>query len=224
MRILVIEDDHKVANAIKSGLEHESYAVDVVYNGRDGYDYAQSRQHDLIVLDRMLPILDGTSICKKLRKKNIHIPILMLTAKGQVADRVEGLNAGADDYLVKPFAFSELLARIKALVRRPKSSIGNLYNIGDLSLDTVTYDVKRAGKSIQLSGKEYALLEFLMRHKNTILTKDQIMNNVWDYDAEVLPNSVEVYIRHLRNKIDKPFQAMPLIKTIRGFGYKISED
>jgi len=166
--------------------------------------------------------MDGVEIAKKLRSQNIHIPILMLTAKGQITDRVEGLDAGADDYLTKPFAFEELLARIRALARRPKETSGTILTVEDLTLDTVTYEVKRASILINLSSKEYALLEYLMRHPNQTLTKDQIISHVWDYEADILPNTVEVYIGYLRNKIDRAFSDRPnLIKTIRGFGYKL---
>lgn len=226
MKILVVEDEHKIANAIKKGLEQESYAVDVAYDGIAGFDLAVTQDYDLIVLDLMLPRIDGMEICKKLREEeHIHTPILMLTAKGQVKDKVDGLNAGADDYLAKPFAFAELLARIKALTRRPKDSLGSILDIEDLSLNTLTYEVKRAGRNIRLSKKEFALLEYLLRHKGKILTKDQIMNHVWNYDADILPNTVEVYIGYLRNKIDKPFKGSArLIHTVRGFGYRIGVD
>ncbi len=225
MRILVIEDEHKIANSIKKGLEQEAYAVDVAYDGEYGYDLAATVEYDVIVLDLMLPNKDGVEICSELREEHNHTPILILTAKGQLEDRVNGLNAGADDYLVKPFAFAELLARIRALARRPKESIETVLTAGDLNLNTLSYEVKRAGKNIQLSKKEFTLLEYLMRHKEQILNKDQIINNVWDYDADVLPNTVEVYIGYLRNKIDKPFKKnKPLIHTVRGFGYKIGVD
>ncbi len=222
MRILVIEDEHKIAAAIKKGLEQESYAVDLEFDGLSGYDLAASENYDLIILDILLPKMDGVEICTKLRSENIHTPILMLTAKGQLKDKVTGLNAGADDYLVKPFAFEELLARIKALARRPKELLGSTLSFADLTLDTLTYEVKRSGKMIQLSSREYAILEYLLRHVNRIVTKDQIIGNVWNYDADVLPNTVEVYIGYLRNKIDKAFpQNSPLIQTVRGFGYKL---
>lgn len=216
MRILVVEDEHKIANSIKKGLEQELYAVDVAYDGEEGYDLASSEDYDLIILDLMLPKLDGVSICKKLRQDGIHIPILILTAKGQINDKVEGLDAGADDYLTKPFAFEELLARVRALVRRPQKTQRSNLTIENLSLNTTTYEVQRGRKNIQLSGKEYALLEYLLRHPNQILTKDQIISHVWNYDADILPNTVEVYIGYLRNKIGQD-----LIKTVRGFGYKI---
>lgn len=222
MRILVVEDEHKIANSLKKGLEQEHYAVDVAYDGSSGFDLAASEEYDIIILDRLLPGIDGAEICNKLREKQIHTPILLLTAKGQIADRVEGLNAGADDYLTKPFAFEELLARVKALTRRPKELIASVLEVGDLSLNTMTYDVKRGGKPIYLSSKEFSLLEYLMRHANKVITKDQIINHVWDYEANILPNTVEVYIKLLRNKVDKPFKNnKALIQTIRGFGYKI---
>ncbi|MCX6705638.1 MAG: response regulator transcription factor [Candidatus Woesebacteria bacterium] len=216
MRILVVEDEHKIANSIKRGLEQELFAVDVAYDGEEGYDLASSEDYDLIVLDLMLPKLDGVAICKKLRKEGVHVPILILTAKGQINDKVEGLDAGADDYLTKPFSFEELLARIRALIRRPHKAQNLELRIDNLQLNTTTYEVKRAGKIISLSNKEYSLLEYLMRHPNQILTKDQIITHVWNYEADILPNTVEVYIGYLRNKIGKD-----LINTRRGFGYKI---
>jgi len=225
MRILVVEDEHKIANSIKKGLEQETYAVDIAYDGEKGFDLASSEDYDVIILDLMLPTMDGLTICKNLRKENNHSPILILTAKGEIDDRVMGLNSGADDYLAKPFAFSELLARIKALTRRPKRSLDTKLKVSDLTLNSLTYEVKRGNKNIKLSKTEYALLEYLIRYKGKVLTKDQIINHVWDYDADVLPNTVEVYIGYLRNKIDKPFPKLkPLIHTVRGFGYKISEN
>ena len=222
MRILVVEDDHKIANAIKKGLEQEHYAVDVSFEGRDGLGQAMTIEYDVIILDRMLPGVDGINICRGLREKDNHTPILILTAKDKIEDRVEGLNAGADDYLVKPFAFEELLARIRALLRRPQKVSDDLLKINDLSLNAITFAVKRGDKNISLSSKEFALLEYLMRNPNRILTKDNIISHVWDYDADILPNTVEVYIGYLRNKVDKPFKNKPeLIQTVRGFGYKI---
>ncbi|MPM85385.1 Transcriptional regulatory protein TcrA [bioreactor metagenome] len=224
MKILVIEDEHLIANSLKKGLEQEKYTVDVAYDGLEGYDLASSGDYDLILLDLMLPNLDGLTICKKLRQENNHVPILMLTAKSQLEDKITGLNCGADDYLTKPFAFEELLARIRALSRRPQKTNGKILTVGDLSLDTITYEVKRGNKNIQLSSKEYSLLECLIRHSNQILNKDQLIQYVWSYESDILPNTVEVYIRNLRQKIDIPFKNKPpLIKTIRGFGYKISK-
>lgn len=222
MRILIIEDDHKIANAIKKGLEQESYACDLAYDGEDGIGFAMAVDYDLIILDRMLPeSVDGIGICKAIRKKGKKVPILILTAKDKIKDRVEGLNVGADDYLVKPFAFEELLARVKALFRRPNHSLGTTLKVEDLELDTLKFKVKRKGKEIKLSSTEFKLLEYLMRNPERILTKDNIIEHVWDYDADILPNTVEVYIGYLRNKIDKPFSGAILIQTMRGFGYKV---
>lgn len=224
MRILVIEDEHKIAAAIKKGLEQELFAVDVVYDGAAGYDLAAGEEYDCIVLDRLLPGMDGVSICKQLRENNIHTPILFLTAKGITEDRVEGLNAGADDYLVKPFAFEELLARVRALMRRPKKSVGFVLEVDNLTLDTNTHVVKRHSKEITLSAKEFSLLEYLLRNKGKVLTKDQIIHHVWDYEANILPNTVEAFIKLLRSKIDKPFpKSSALIQTVRGIGYKMGE-
>ena len=224
MRILVVEDEHKIANSIKKGLELENFAVDVVYDGASGYDYASSEEYDVIVLDLMLPGIDGLTITQKLRQKSIQTPILILTAKGQVEDKVAGLNSGADDYLVKPFAFTELLARVRALLRRPQRTNGRVLKVADLTLDTVSYEVKRGNQTLKLSSREFALLEYLMRHPGIVLTKEQIINHVWNYDADILPNTVEVFIGYLRKKVDRISRESPLIKTVRGFGYKISKD
>ncbi|HEY2003532.1 MAG TPA: response regulator transcription factor [Candidatus Saccharimonadia bacterium] len=227
MRILVVEDEHKIAGAIKRGLEQESYAVDLAYDGEEGLSSALTDEYDVIVLDRMLPgLLDGAEICKEVRANGVRTPIIMLTAKDKIGDRVEGLNAGADDYLVKPFAFEELLARLRALLRRPQDHVGNILTLDDLTLDTTTFEVKRSGRKIQLSQREYALLEYLMRNQNRILSKANIISHVWDYDADILPNTLEVYIGYLRNKIERPFRGPELVHTVRGFGYKlgISED
>lgn len=223
MRILIIEDEHKIANTLKKGLEQETFAVDLAYEGITGYDLASTEDYDLIVLDLMLPGMDGLEICRKLRAEKNHTPILILTARGQLEDKVEGLNAGADDYLVKPFAFAELLARVRTLIRRPKEVVASVLTYKDLSLNTLTYEVKRGSKPVKLSNKEFSLLEFLLRHPKQIFSKEQIIGHVWNYDADILPNTVEVYIGYLRNKIDRPFPQKPaLIHTVRGFGYKIS--
>lgn len=222
MKVLVVEDEHKIAQALKRGLEQEGYAVDVVFDGDSGLSSALHESYDLIVLDRMLPgSIDGVGICRAIRKDNIHTPVLLLTAKDGVADRVEGLDAGADDYLVKPFAFEELLARLRALLRRPEDTIGSVITYKDLSLDTVRYRVERAGAPIQLSRREFALLEYLIRNAEQVLTKDTIIHHVWDFDADILPNTVEVYIGYLRQKVDKPFKGSRLIQTVRGFGYQL---
>ncbi len=225
MRILIVEDDRKIANALKRGLEQESFAVDLEYNGRGGMGAALDDVYDLIILDRMLPEVDGLEICQKIRERKINVPVLMLTAKDKIRDRVEGLNSGADDYLVKPFAFAELLARIRALLRRPQQALDNELKNDGLTMNTTTYEVKRDKQQINLSSKEFALLEYLMRNPGRILTKDNIISHVWDYDADVLPNTVEVYIGYLRNKIDKPFaKSIPLIETVRGFGYRLKNN
>jgi DNA-binding response OmpR family regulator len=224
MKILVVEDEHRIANSIKKGLEQERYAVDVAYTGPDGFDLVSTETYDLIILDIMLPEMNGIEICKNLRKNKIHIPILMLTAKGQIKDKIEGLDTGADDYMTKPFSFDELLARVRALTRRQGIVIESGLKVNDLEIDTKKFVVKRNGKTIQLSNKEFSLLEYLVRNKNTIVTKDQIISHVWNYDADILPNTIEVYIKNLREKIDKPFiNKKPLIQTVRGFGYKIGK-
>jgi two-component system OmpR family response regulator len=223
MRILVVEDEVKIAQTIKRGLELKGYAVDAVYDGETGFSYAVDADYDLVVLDRMLPGMDGVTLCQKVRAEGVHTPILMLTARGTIGDKVEGLNSGADDYLVKPFSFEELQARIKALLRRPHAQTGTVISLDDLSLDTTNYEVKRGKNPIKLSHKEFALLEYFMHHQGQVITKDMIINHVWDEDALVLPNTVEVYIGYLRNKIDRPFPtAKPLIHTMRGFGYKLT--
>ena len=221
MRILVIEDEHKIANALKRALERESYAVDVCYDGDDGYSMATTENYDLMIIDRMLPgDHDGLGIITAIREQKIHTPVLILTALNTVGDRITGLDSGADDYLTKPFALQELLARVRALLRRPKTQLSAVLKVGDLELDTINFDVKRAGKPIRLTAKEFALLAYLMRNPGRLLSKDLIIQHVWDYNADILPNTVEVYIKYLREKVDKPFRK-PLIYTVRGFGYKI---
>ena len=221
MRVLVIEDEHKIARALKRALEQESYAVDVSYDGDDGYAMATTEPSDLAIIDRMIPgEYDGLAIVKAMREQKIHTPVLFLTALGTIDDRTTGLDAGADDYLVKPFALEELLARARALLRRPKQQQATILRAGDLTLDTTSYLVERAGVSINLTSKEFGLLEYLLRNQDRPLSKDMIIAHVWDYDANILPNTVEVYIKYLRNKIDKPF-GYPLIHTVRGFGYKL---
>jgi DNA-binding response OmpR family regulator len=223
MRILVIEDEHKIANAVKKGLEQEHYAVDVEYDGDSGLGSALNEVYDVMIIDRMLPgTVEGMEICRQVRQAKNHTPILLLTAKDQIKDRVEGLNAGADDYLIKPFSFEELLARVRALMRRPAEARAIVIKVADLTLDTISYDVQRAGRKIDLSAKEFALLEYMMRNAGRVLSKDNIISHVWDFDADILPNTVEVYMGYLRAKIDKPF-AKPLIHTSRGFGYSIRD-
>lgn len=223
MRILVVEDEHKIAHAIKEGLEQETYAVDVCYDGEEGYNSARYDEHDLIILDVMLPSMDGFTVCNKLRAEGKHTPILMLTAKDQSQDIVRGLDSGADDYLAKPFSFEVLLARIRALLRRPHESVGEVLQTADLTLDTIRQEVRRDNQRITLSSKEYALLEYLLRNKGRVLSKNNIIAHVWDFDSDVLPNNVEVFITYLRNKIDKPFSGPHLIETVRGFGYRLND-
>jgi DNA-binding response OmpR family regulator len=223
MRILVIEDTKRIALAIKEGLEQESYAVDVAYDGEEGRNAALHEPYDLIILDLLLPSIDGITVCRELRSANITAPILMLTAKNQEYDIVNGLDAGADDYLAKPFSFDVLLARMRALLRRPHNTTKEVLSIGDLELELSTHKVTRAGHGIELSRKEYALLEYLLRNAGKACSKESIISHVWDFDADILPNTLEVFIVYLRAKIDKPF-SYPLIHTVRGFGYRMSEE
>ncbi|MDB5165542.1 MAG: two component transcriptional regulator [Candidatus Saccharibacteria bacterium] len=221
MRILIVEDEHKIANALKRALEQESYAVDVSYDGDDGYAMATTEPYDMAIIDRMLPgEHNGIDIVKAMREAKIHTPVLLLTALGSTSDKTKGLDSGADDYLVKPFALEELLARVRALVRRPTEVHGTTLQVGDLSLNTVDFSVKRADTDIQLTSKEFGLLEYLLRNQGRPISKDTIIAHVWDYDADILPNTVEVYVKYLRNKIDAPFKK-PLLHTVRGFGYKL---
>lgn len=228
MRILVVEDEQKIALAIKKGLEQEAYSVDVAFTGTQGYDLAVSEDYDAIILDLMLPELDGMQVCQKLREqkaaRTAHTPILMLTAKSELEDKINGLNTGADDYLTKPFAFEELLARLRAILRRPQKSVENVLRCDTLALDTAQLSAKRAEKPVNLSKKEFALLEYLLRNQGKVVTKENIIAHVWDYESDVLLNTVEQYINYLRQKIDKPFpQEKPLIHTVRGFGYRLGE-
>jgi two-component system OmpR family response regulator len=224
MRILVVDDEKRIAQAIKEGLEQESYAVDIEYDGEDGLNAALGEDYDLIMLDVMMPIMNGYEVCSKLREAGVKVPVLMLTAKDNDKDIVLGLDSGADDYLAKPFSFEVLLARVRALLRRPRTALPELLTAGNLSLDPATKIVKRSGQNIKLSAKEYAILEYLMRNKGQILSKNNIMSHVWDFDSDILPNNIEVFITYLRAKIDKPFNEPPLIQTVRGFGYKLAEE
>ena len=224
MRILVVEDEHRIAHSLQKGLEQERFAVDVAFTGGEGYDLATTEDYDLIILDLMLPGMDGITICKELRKNKIHIPILLLTAKSQTTEKVEGLNSGADDYLTKPFSFEELLARIRALLRRKGTTIQTTLSLDDLTLDSTLFKVKRGTDQVNLTSKEFSLLEFFLSKQNQIVTKDQIIQHVWNFDADILPNTVEVYIKKLRDKIDNRFpKKKQLIQTIRGFGYKLGD-
>ena len=218
MRILVVEDEKKVAGFIKKGLEEETYAVDVTYDGEDGLHLGLEGQYDLIILDIMLPKMDGLEVLSQLRSQGSDIPILLLTAKDAVDDRVAGLNKGADDYLTKPFAFSELLARVRVLLRRGKAEVKTTLQILDLTLDLVSHKVNRGGDEIELTGKEYGLLEYFMRNQEKVLTRTMIAEHVWDYNFDTFTNVIDVYINHLRNKIDKGRQ-VKLLHTLRGVGY-----
>ena len=218
MRILIIEDDEKVAAFIQKGLREEQYAVDLSSDGEDGLHWACENPYDAIILDIMLPFKNGIEICEHLRKKGIRTPILMLTARDGISDRVRGLDSGADDYLTKPFSFEELLARIRAIMRRSHGTGDTILKVADLELDPSTRIASRAGKEIMLTGKEYALLEYFMRNTGIILTETQIIENVWDMNHDSMANTVNVYIHHLRNKIDRDFD-MKLLHTIRSRGY-----
>ncbi len=224
MRILVVEDEVKLGDAIKRGLEQEGYAVDLTRDADEGESYAETEDYDVIILDRMLPNKrDGLDICANLRQAGNMTPVLMLTARGEISDRVDGLDHGADDYLVKPFNFDELLARIRALLRRPSHSIGPVLSLGSLEIDTSNKSVSKHGQSVTLSKREYALLECLAFNPGRTMSKEQIIAHVWDFDADILPNTVEVFIRNLRHKIDNP-KKPSLIETIRGFGYKLKAE
>ena len=220
MRLLVIEDERKIARVITESLKREKYAVDAAYDGEEGFNLADSQPYDLLIVDRMLPGLEGAEIVKKLRENGKNMPILFLTALSTTEDKTLGLDIGADDYLTKPFAIDELLARVRALLRRPPIQQPDILKIDDLKIDKQQQAVTRAGKIIDLTSKEYALLEYLIQHPNQILSKETLIDHVWDFDADILPNNVEAYIKNLRQKIDKPFKKQ-LIKTVRGFGYRI---
>jgi DNA-binding response OmpR family regulator len=221
MRVLVIEDEPKIARNIKKGLEAETFSVDIVTDGESGLSYGRSPEYDIIVLDWMLPgSIDGRAVCEMLRSEGVKTPILMLTARDTTEHKVVGLNSGADDYLAKPFAFDELVARLYALLRRPRNLLGKTLTSGDLSLDPITKEVHYKTEPISLTAKEFALLEYLMRRAGTIVTKDDLITHIWSDEDDVLPNTVEVYVGYLRNKIDRPF-GVDIIQTKRGFGYTI---
>ncbi len=220
MRILIVDDDRRLCAIIKRGLLEEAYAVDAAYDGEEGEYLAEVSAYDLIILDIMLPIKNGIEICQELRAKRVNTPILMLTAKDAVEDRVRGLDTGADDYLVKPFAFSELLARVRALLRREGISKSPELRVGDLALNTLTRQVWRGQRPIELTTKEYVILEYFMRHPNVVVTRTMIEEHAWDYDFDSLSNLVDVYIRRLRRKIDDEGKDS-LIQTIRGAGYRL---
>ena len=222
MRILVVEDDRRLSSIIKRGLVEEGYAVDAVYDGEDGEYFAESTTYDLILLDVMLPKRDGFMVCRNLRQKKVNTPILMLTAKDAIEDRVQGLDSGADDYLVKPFAFNELFARIRALLRRESLAKTPKLQVGDLSMDTLSRDVWYKDNLIELTNKEYIILEYFMRHPNMVISRTMLENHAWDYEFDSISNLIDVYIRKLRRKIggdgDSPIQ------TVRGAGYRLKVD
>ena len=223
MRILIIEDEKKVAAFIKRGLEQESYAVDVVEDGVEGQHYAEINEYDAIILDIMLPIVDGIEVLKTLRKKGILTPVILLTARDALLDKIKGLDTGADDYLTKPFVFDELLARIRSLLRRKATVKEAVIRVADLEVDTASHQVKRGGKSVSLSAKEYALLEFLAYRKGSVVSRTDIVEHIYNEEVEMDSNVVDVYINYLRNKIDKDHRKK-LIHTVRGAGYILKED
>jgi len=223
MKILIVEDDHRIATSIQKGLSQEGFIADIAFNGDDGLDQAGIVDYDVIILDLMVPGTNGLDVCKKLRDSDNHTPIIMLTAKSSLSDKLLGFKVGADDYLSKPFAFEELLARIKSLSNRAHQQSTSVLQAGDLTMNTKTWQVRRNGVDISLTSREFNLLEYFMRHPNQILTKEQIIGYVWDYDSDVLPNTVEVYIKKLRQKVDLAFSdRKSLIETVRGFGYRLS--
>jgi len=223
MRILVVEDEPGVAQFIRQGLTEAGYAVDVAREGREGLEYTFAADYDVIVLDIMLPKMNGLEVLREIRNQGGKTPVLLLTARDGVDDRVRGLDTGADDYLVKPFAFPELLARIRALLRRPPLQAGTVLKMADLEMDAATREVRRAGKAIDLSPREFSLLELLLRHPNQVLTRTQIVEHVWNFNFYSDMNVVDVYIGYLRRKIDRDFEPS-LIQTIWGVGYRMSAD
>ena len=221
MRILVVEDNHRLSSSLKLNLAHEGYSVDTAYDGQEGQDLAEITPYDLIVLDVLLPVKDGFEVCRDLRRRRIHTPILLLTARDSIDDRVQGLDCGADDYLVKPFAMRELLARLRALLRRQHPYQPGRLEMGGLVVDPGTHTVERAGQPIELTPKEFALLEFLLHHPNQVVTREMIEQHIWNYDFECESNVIDVYIRRLRRKIDDPFP-VKLLTTVRGIGYRLT--
>lgn len=223
MKVLVVEDEPGVARFIQQGLTEEGYIVDVARDGQEGLDLALAIAYDVIVLDIMLPKMSGLEMLREIRDRRVDSPVLLLTARQEVKDRVLGLDSGADDYLVKPFSFQELLARVRALLRRPPLQIGDVLRMDDLEMNTLHREVRRAGKIIDLSPHEFSLLEFLLRHPNQVLTRTQILEHVWNYSSFNDSNVADVYIGYLRRKIDWDFPT-PLIHTVRGVGYRLSRE
>jgi heavy metal response regulator len=223
MRILVVEDEAAIAAFINQGLTEAGYAVDLAGDGAEALYWLSIAEYDVIILDVMLPDTDGLSICDQIRTRGIRAPVLMVTARDTVDDRVAGLDSGADDYLIKPFAFAELLARIRALLRREPTFKGTVLQVGDLTLDTISHTVRRADQPIALTSKEYSLLEFLMRHPNQTLTRAAIGEHVWNYDFDNVSNLIDVHIFGLRRKVDDPFEHK-LLHTVRGVGYRLGAE
>ena len=222
MRILVVEDERRLATIIKKGLTEEGFAVDIAYDGEEGLYLAESETYDLIVLDVMLPKKDGLTMCRELRGKNIKTPVLMLTAKTTVEDRVAGLDSGADDYLAKPFSFLELRSRIQALIRRSRQDPSPLLTVADLTVNPIQHTVERSQKDIKLTPKEFAILELLLRHKDEVVSRTMITEHVWDYNFDSMSNVVDVFVASLRKKIDKD-ATIKLVHTVHGVGYKVSK-
>ena len=222
MRILVVEDEKKVASFLKKGLEEERYAVDCAFDGEEALFMADANEYDLVILDIMLPKVDGLEVLKQVRDKGATLPVLMLTAKDSIEDVVKGLDRGCDDYLTKPFAFAELLARVRALLRRKGREPAGELRVADLVLDPVTHAVSRGGKKLDLTAKEYALLEYLMRHADRVVTRTMISEHVWDYHFDPMTNVIDVYVNHLRRKIDLD-ASQQLIHTVRGVGYMLQD-
>jgi len=223
MKILVVEDEQRVAQFIQKGLKEEGHAVDCAYDGEEGGFLAEVNEYDLIILDLMLPKKNGLTVCSEIRERGVSTPVLMLTARDAVQDKVRGLDAGADDYLTKPFVFDELLARVRALLRRGSESKAPILKIIDLELDPMSRRVTRGGKAIRLTTKEYALLEYMMRNPDRVLSRTRIGEHVWDMNFDPESNVIDVYVSHLRNKVDKGFD-VSLIHTLRGQGYMLTED
>jgi two-component system copper resistance phosphate regulon response regulator CusR len=223
MRILLVEDEKKVADIVARGLKAERYAVDVSHDGVGGWEMASAYDYDLAILDLMLPGMSGTELLEKIRRKNQQVPILVLTARDGMEDKVKNFEAGADDYLTKPFAFAELLVRVKALLRRGPVNRSSVLRVGDLEIDRLAQSVKRAGKKIELTAKEYSLLEYLASHPGRVFSRTMIIEHVWDQSFQGLTNIVDVYVRHLRAKVDDAFP-VKLLHTVRGVGYSLSDE